>query len=419
MEAIATATDQNLVSSTMSLDQTSSFDCVEHRLLLSKLQYYHLDETVISWLRSYLADRSTFVAVGSAKSSIRKVRYGVPQGSVLGPLLFLIYTNEFSLCIEDDLCINPCHDDGRTLFGSECITCGRMMLYADDSQYMTASRSRETNQTRLETSFVKINDFLSANGLELNQGKTTLTEFMTSQKRTRLNGNPPAFKVDEWKNNGYQEKMITDKNYTRILGSNLKNNLSWDAHLLTGEKAILPATRRILGALGTLRQHLSKKAKLKLVNALVISKILYVVSLWGNTCPSILKKVQVQMNAAARLVLNMKKSTRQVTLMDNCNWLNISELIEYQSLIQLFKTVRWRTPVRLHSQFLLEEDGIMSTTQPRLLITSRAWRSKTTENWNRLPTEIRAETNISRFKPQLKRWIRDRREVFLQLQPPD
>ena len=196
MEAISTATDQNMVTSTMSLDQTSAFDCVEHHILLDKLAYYHLDSSVIDWVRSYLASRSTYVAVGSAKSRIRSVRYGVPQGSVLGPLLFLIYTNEFSESIEDDLCQNLCHKDNQSLFGSNCLSCGRMTLYADDSQYMTASNSRTKNQSRLEVSFVRINDFLSSNGLELNQGKTTLTEFMTCQKRTRILGNPPELKVD-------------------------------------------------------------------------------------------------------------------------------------------------------------------------------------------------------------------------------
>ena len=179
MEAISNAADQNLVTSTMSLDQTSAFDCVEHKILLSKLAYYHLDESVIDWVRSYLLGRTTFVSVGTAQSKMKNVRYRLPQGSVLGPLLFLLYTNEFSMCVEDDLCGNQCHEDTQTLFGSDCISCGRMTMYADDSQYMTGSKSRTSNQKRLETSFTRINDFLSSNGLELNQGKTTLTEFMT------------------------------------------------------------------------------------------------------------------------------------------------------------------------------------------------------------------------------------------------
>ena len=155
MEAISTAADQNLVTSTMSLDQTSAFDCVEHDILLSKLDFYFLDESVQTWVKSYLTGRTTFVSVGTAQSSMRSVRYGVPQGSVMGPLLFLLYTNEFSMCTEDDLCPNQCHGDSRMLFGTECVSCGRMTMYADDSQFMTASRSRDRNQKRLEICFTR------------------------------------------------------------------------------------------------------------------------------------------------------------------------------------------------------------------------------------------------------------------------
>ena len=189
--------------------------------------------------------------------------------------------------------------------------------------------------------------------------------------------------------------------------------------MLTGEKAILPSTRRILGAISTLRQHLSRKARLKLVNALVMSKLMNVVSLWGNTNPSILKKVQTTMNSAARLVLECKKTTRQSSLMEGCNWLNIQELTEFQSLIQLFKTVRWNAPVRLRRQFEIEADDLITTNLPRLQITARAWRNNATEQWNNLPVDIRSQTNLTKFKPQLRRWLKDRREVFLQPEPPD
>ena len=190
MDAISTATDMNWVTSTMSIDQTSAFDCMEHPILIQKLQYYFLDDKLIQWIRSYLENRSSLVVIGSAESNISRIEYGVPQGSVLGPLLYLLYTNEFSQCIEDDNCRNPCHTDATILFGSNCQQCGMMTLYADDAQYMTTGRSRMTNQIRLEDSFIRIMDFLESNGLELNQGKTTLTEFMSAQKRAKLAGIP-------------------------------------------------------------------------------------------------------------------------------------------------------------------------------------------------------------------------------------
>ena len=413
------ATDQNLVTSAMSIDQTSAFDCVEHELLLKKLQYYFLDDDTLNWIRSYLQHRSSYIVVGSAQSSIRKVVHGVPQGTVLGPLLFLLYMNEFSQCVEDDLCPNRCHKDTDRLFSSDCLQCGIMTLYADDTQYMTASRSRMTNKLRLEISFIKIMDLLTANGLELNQGNTSLTEYMSSQKRTKLPGIPPELTVSEWSKGKFSDKLITDKIYGRILGGNIKNNLSWDSHLLTGEKAIIPATRRIIGSLHSIKHLLSHKAKLKLVNSLVLSKLIYIISLWGNTHDSILRKVQTTMNSAARLVLGCNKTTRQTRMMHDCNWLDVKELTEFHSLLQLFKTIRWNKPQRLSEKFQHTPDGIVLTQPPRLQLTSKAWRINTTEQWNNLPVDLRAECNLTKLKKKLKIWLIDRREVLRDTEPPD
>ena len=129
--------------------------------------------TWMKWMQSYLQCRSMFVVVGSAMSQMYSVRHGVPQGSVLGPLLYLLYTNEISESIKDDICTNRCHRDTNRLFGSECVECGIMTIYADDAQYMTAGTSRMGNQIRLEKCFDNIMDFLESNGLEMNQGKTS------------------------------------------------------------------------------------------------------------------------------------------------------------------------------------------------------------------------------------------------------
>ena len=95
---------------------------------------------------------------------------------------------------------------------------------------------------------------------------------MSKQKRGRLRGEPPELRVTEIVDNTEVEKVISDVSYCRILGANLKNNQSWEAHLTTGKKAILPAVRRQLGALQSLRHVLSRKAKLQLVNSLILSR---------------------------------------------------------------------------------------------------------------------------------------------------
>ena len=417
MDIISTGADANNITATMSIDQSSAFDCVEHALLLQKLAYYSLSKEMIQWIKSYLEFRSNYVAIGTAKSRMYAVEHGVPQGSVLGPLLYLVYINDIPLAIEDDDCHNMVHMEGDRLFGRHCKDCGNMTIFADDAEYLVTSNSRGKNQDKIEDKFLRIMDYLNAHGLEVNQAKTNLTEYMTRQKRGRLTGIPPELTVAESIKDKIEDKHITDSKYCRILGGNLKNDLSWDAHLSTGKKAVLPAVRKQLGALSKLRNTLSQKAKLKIANSLIISKLSYIVCLWGNTTTSQLRKAQVCINLAARFVLGANRTTSQKKLMEDCNWLTATELTEYHSLIQLWKVVRLNVPEYLRTKFTLEEQDRLQTDAARLQITGQAWRWKSKDRWNALPEELRGEGDLKRFKRTLRRHIMDRRQETQELEP--
>ena len=143
--------------------------------------------------------------------------------------------------------------------------------------------------------------------MEVNQSKTTLTEYMTHQKRAKTRGIPPELTIIEKKRGKQTNGHITDSIYCRFLGANLKQNLLWDSHLNTGKRAVLPAVRRHLGGIYSLKESLSFKAKLQLANSFVLSRLLYVISLWGNTSETQVKKAQICLNAAARFVLGAPK----------------------------------------------------------------------------------------------------------------
>ena len=175
MESIAMATDENLTTASMGIDQTAAFDCVDHCILTDKLKLYGLDIQTRQWVDSYLERRSSFVAIGSGKSRIRSNNHWVPQGSVLGPLLYLIYINKFPASIEDNICVNPTHRDERTLFGGDCEDCGSLTVFTDGSLYLFSSNNRRLNQERVENKFITIRDFLNSNGLQINEAKTFLT----------------------------------------------------------------------------------------------------------------------------------------------------------------------------------------------------------------------------------------------------
>ena len=132
MDLIVTATDGNLITTSLSLDLSAAFDCVEHSILLDKLAYYGLDNGTLKWIKSYLSFRSSFVAIGSSKSIIKPSPHGVPQGSCMGPLLYLNYVNEMPTIMEDEHCPSPVHKKKDTLFPSICNQCGVLPTYADE-----------------------------------------------------------------------------------------------------------------------------------------------------------------------------------------------------------------------------------------------------------------------------------------------
>ena len=399
----------------MSTDLSAAFDGVEHKILKEKLKMYGLDGQTHKWIKSYLEARSSYVVIGSAESRIFSNPHGVLQGSVLGPLLYMIYVNELPSAIEDNSCTNGVHKDRSRLFPKECTECGSYMLYPDDGVYRISSHYRNYNQDKIDMVFWKVKVFLNANGLKVNNQKTKLTEFMTHQKRAKTGGIPPDLTIrEETKDRRgqikWQDKLITDNPNCRILNMNLNRNLSWDNHLNTGKKALLPALRRQIGMISRLGQAMSKKAKLKLVNCLVINRLQYGLCLWGNTSKKQISTAQVVVNTAARMITGQNRTTRQETLMKECSWMKVEDMTEYSTLLQFWKIAKWGLPTYIEDIITREPEDKMSTTIPRLQLTEMAYRWTAVRKWNQLPGNLREEDIITRFKRGLKEWISKRTE---------
>ena len=218
---------------------------------MEKLSYYGLDQAAMAWIKSYLSHRSFYVAIGFTQSNIKSLIHGVPQGSMLGPLLYLIYINNFPSILECDDCVEQLHTDRQEQYPTGCNHCGNFPIFADDGQYLVRSNSRNANQDSIERMFVTIKDNLNSIGLKVNKAKTGLMEFMIQQKLSKIHGIPPNLTVSEIihlrGSVSLIDKHITDSKYQRFLGLNIENGLTWDSQLSTGKQALLPACRKILG----------------------------------------------------------------------------------------------------------------------------------------------------------------------------
>ena len=141
VDTLYTATDSNLLSSLMALDQSSAFDCVSHPILIEQLKLYNCSQDTIAWMTEYLQHRSQQVTIGRHSSRISSQNRGVPQGSILGPLLYLIYTNELPEVTQDNNCNQPVHLDKSKLFRNNCQKCGLLVTFVDDCTLVISDRS--------------------------------------------------------------------------------------------------------------------------------------------------------------------------------------------------------------------------------------------------------------------------------------
>ena len=155
-EELYKGVEEKKVSAFMALDQSAAFDCVHHELFLRKLEHYSMDASAIKWIEQYLGQRTQFVEIGTAKSRMIAMDRGVPQGSVLGPLLYSLFTNELAEVVRNLDCQNPVHLDDENLFGSDCNLCGKIVQFADDTTYHIASKHRDANQEKMNENLRKI-----------------------------------------------------------------------------------------------------------------------------------------------------------------------------------------------------------------------------------------------------------------------
>ena len=297
--------DVKKITTLVTLDQSAAFDVLSHQTLMRKLSLYNFGTNATKWIESYLSFRSQYVSVGTKNSAFSNVTTGVPQGSVLGPIFYVIYVNELPTLTNDSDCTNDVHAprDNSNLFSENCENCGQLPTYTDYSTIVICTRSQFEAQDKIISIIERIKSFLTANSLSLNLSKTEIVEIMVRQKRVRLTGQPPQLSVV--KPDGTL-KIIVAKESCRLLGANLNKDATWSHQLELGDKPILKSLRSTLGMLTYISKNMPVSSRLLLANGLFISKLLYLLPMWGGLPNRDAKKLQSLINKCARTVLGLE-----------------------------------------------------------------------------------------------------------------
>ena len=399
--------EENKLMSIMAVDQSSAFECIDKDLLLEKMQRYGIGMNARNWIEEYLSNRTQYVTIGKFRSRMSRVTSGVPQGSVMGPLLFAIFTNDVTEVAKDRGCQEVQHQDKSRLFAKQCEKCGILTGYADDLTYTIAKKVRESNQASINRVLDEMTQYLNDNRLVINLPKTQIIECMISQKAGKTQGEPPSLSVR--KPDGGM-KTIYDRPAIRILGANISKNLLWTQHLETGNKALLPQVRKIIGMFRHLGGLIPLSSRNNLAKGVILSRLQYLMPHWGGATESLLNKTQIVLNTAARWVTGLNKRTRVKDLMLATGWMNIREQVKVSTAVQTWKVVHQYKPLRMRDRWRITPDLQIEISRPRLEFTENCYRWRGPREWNSLDTETRHDKSLSRFKRRIRRLVLDERD---------
>jgi len=368
------------------IDLSKAFDTVNHVLLLDKLQKFGIKGHALDWMTNYLTDRTQCTSVNGNLSSSLSVEIGVPQGSILGPLFFIIFVNDLPSVTK--LC--------------------KVVLYADDTALFYAADDVNVIQRSLLSDFLHISNWMDVNRLILNVDKTKSMIFGTHQ---RLKSRVDNFNIQT---NEYKIDVVNNFKY---LGVILDQHLNWNDHV----NMIIKSVSRRLGAIWRVRRFLDKKTSELMVKALVIPIITYCAVVWMSCGSKMQIQIQSLHSRAAKLVLGRGKFASSSQALSSLNWHPINHQWKIQSFVMMYKCMHNMSPLYLSSKFQESLSTHKSSRLTRSVVKNnlkipffRLEKGKSTffyrgiSLWNSLPVSIKLVDDICIFKTVVRKFLKNR-----------
>jgi hypothetical protein len=370
MENIVSSLDKGDYSAAIFLDFSKAFDTVNHSILLQKLSHYGIRGVANSWINSYLSDRTQFCTFGGKTSSTTKITCGVPQGSILGPLLFLIYINDLG-------------DIFRNF---------QTILFADDSNLIVNGKSLAELEYQISHDMPQLIAWLRTNRLSLNLKKTHIMIF--GKKRA---GQENSIKVIV---EGTQIDIVT---HTKFLGLILDNCLSWKHHLIHLSNKL----SKSIGILARARKFLNKDTLKQLYFSFLYPYLTYCNIIWGNAPNSALWPIFRAQKRAMRIIENIRSRDSTKMAFKNHSILRLPEIYRFSVLIFVYKYKNGLLPSPFLTFFTTNRQVHLYNTRHANLFRMPVAKTKIASSfvkktgvniWNHFSNDITHEMKIGAFK---------------------
>ena len=358
------------------LDLSKAFDSVHHQILMNKCLKLNIDPF---WFEDYLSNRVQSVRIKSVLSSSREVRFGVPQGSILGPLLFLIYINDTPQFIRDCL----------------------LVQYADDTQIILTGDIDEIDEmtSKAENILMNAKTYFNGNGLLLNENKTQCIFFGSRQYISRI---PEDTRIK------FNDTLLVPSKKVKNLGVYMDSNMTFSVHI---DELYRKVTGTLL-YLNRVNDSFDSDCRVMVVQSLVLSILNYCLKVWGSTNKTQMDRVQKLQNFAGKVAIGGAKKYDHVTpILEKLQWLRMDKKYFYDICILMFKIKNQLLPDWLFNMPTVGDvrsELIVTRQNDNLFIPrtftdtgARALNIRGPLLWGKLPAHLRNCQNMSSFKTNL------------------
>ena len=372
-----TAINDNKLVGTVFLDFKKAFDLVNHKTLLLKLREYFPKSQLNELMTSYLAERHQYVYLNGKTSEKRIIKSGVPQGSILGPLLFLIYINDLSLHLK----IHPLHPNEKT----------NIELFADDATIYTINKDIDILNKSLQSSLDLAVSWCNINSMVIHPEKTS-SMIITTRQKNQLNKPKLTLYIGK--------KLIEQVQTQKTLGICIDSELNWKNHINNLAKRL----SKNVFLLSKLKKYVDTKSLSLFFDAHIMSHLNYSSTIWDGCCKDTFKKIN-RIHRRAIKVMSPLKNISTDLKMKCLKVLPLSEHLKYNKAIFLHKIYHKKTPSYLEQLLKKAPDRYGSLnvlpTLPRIDLFKTSLSYSGSVIWNSLSPDLKKNMSTCSFKQHL------------------
>lgn len=360
------------------IDLTKAFDTVDHNILLYKLSHYGIRGDTNLFLRSYLCNRKQYTFINGTNSEVNEINCGVPQGSVLGPLLFLIYINDMY----------------------RALSAGRVRLFADDTCIFIRDKNFPNLINDARERLLEVLHWCNDNKLIINSNKTSFVVFRG--KYTRPYSNIQRIVTNDM--------IIQRAPHAKYLGITFDECLTWKTHI----DSLCKSLCKYFGIFNHIKRNLTRNTVRQVYFACIYSRISYGIEILTNCSFTLLKKLQVMQSKLLKLLLNLNYRTPTDILHKNVHILKVSDVRTVKIIRFVQNCLLGNCPNYFQHYFVHREhvynlrNDFLHINRTRTELGSSNIKSYGATLWNNLSPEVKQFCNQKNFVTHVIKYIMSR-----------